>query len=113
MGNDFDDEMLEQSESLDSDEVRNDNGDAVVGPPDEWIEADDNESLDQRLAAETSDNPRDTEPSREAHDADAGGALDVVSDDELDGIDPDVHGRESGQIDGTPEDGDSFFDVQE
>jgi hypothetical protein len=24
-----------------------------------------------------------------------------------------VHGRERGQIDGTPEDGDSFFDVQE
>jgi hypothetical protein len=95
--NDFDDDMLEPSESLDSDEVRNDDGDAVVDPPDKWIKADDNESLDQKLAAES----------------DEGGALDVVGDDDLDGIDPDVHGRESGQIDGTPEDGDSFFDVPE
>ena len=105
--------MLEQSESLDSDEVRNDDGDAVVDPPDEWIKADDNESLDAKLAAETSDNPRDDQPSREAHDSDEGGALDVVSDDDLDRIDPSVHGRESGQIDGTPEDGESFFDIRE
>jgi hypothetical protein len=96
--NDFDDDTLEQSESLDSDEVRNDDGDAVVDPPDKWIKAEDNESLDQKLAAET----------------DEDGAVDVVSDDDnLDNIDPDVHGRESGQIDGTPEDGDSFFDVQQ
>lgn len=113
MGNDFDDEMLDQSESLDSDEVRNDDGDAVVDPPDEWIEVDDNESLDEKLAAEASDNPRDDRPSMQAHDADEGGALDVVSDDELDDLDPDIHGRERGQIDGAPEDGDSFFDVQE
>jgi hypothetical protein len=111
--NDFDDDMLEQSESLDSDEVRNDDGDAVVDPPDKWIKADDAESLDEKLAAETSDNPRDDQPSMQAHDADEGGALDVVSDDDLDQIDPDVHGRESGQIDGAPEDGESFYDVQE
>jgi hypothetical protein len=113
VGNDFDDHMLEQSESLDSDEIRNDDGDAVVVPPDHWIKAADNESLDEKLAAETSDNPRDDQPSMQAHDADEGGALHVVGDDEVDGIDPDVHGRERGQIDGTPEDGDSFFDVQE
>ena len=109
---DNNDDMLDQSESLDSDEVRND-GDAVVDPPDEWIKADDNESLDEKLAAEISDNSRDDEPSMQAHDADEGGALEVVGDDELDRIDPNVHGRERGQIDGTPEDGDSFFDVQE
>ena len=107
------DDMLDQSESLDSDEVRNDDGDTVVDPPDEWIKADDNESLDEKLAAEISDNSRDDEPSMQAHDADQGGALEVVGDDELDRIDPNVHGRERGQIDGTPEDGDSFFDVQE
>ena len=37
----------------------------------------------------------------------------LTSDDELDRLDPQQHGRERGQIDGTPEDGDSFFDVVE
>jgi hypothetical protein len=106
------DEMLEQSESLDSDEVRNDDGDEVVDPPDEWIDADDNESLDEKLAAEIPDESSDNGPSREAHDSDEGGALDVVSDDELDRLDPTQHGRERGQIDGTPEDGESFFNVE-
>ena len=50
---DNNDDMLEQSESLDSDEVRNDDGDEVVDPPDRWIDADDNESLDEKLAAAT------------------------------------------------------------
>jgi hypothetical protein len=107
-----DDETLDQSESLDSDEVRNDDGDEVVDPPDQWINADDNESLDQKLAAETSEDPPDDWPSQDAHDSQEGGALDVVSDDELDRIDPNEHGRERGQIDGTPEDGDSFFNVE-
>lgn len=106
------DDMLDQSESLDSDEVRNDDGDEVVDPPDQWINADDNESLDQKLAAETSEDPPDDWPSQNAHDSQEGGALDVVSDDELDRIDPNEHGRERGQIDGTPEDGDSFFNVE-
>jgi len=106
------DAMLDQSESLDSDEVRNDDGDEVVDPPDQWINADDNESLDQKLAAETSEDPPDDWPSQDAHDSQEGGALDVVSDDELDRIDPNEHGRERGQIDGTPEDGDSFFNVE-
>ena len=107
-----DDDMLEQSESLDSDEVRNDDGDEVVDPPDQWIDPDDSESLDQKLAAETPDEPSEDWPSSEANDSDEGGALDVVSDDELDRLDPTRHGRESGQIDGTPEDGDSFFNVE-
>jgi hypothetical protein len=55
-----DDGMLEQSESLDSDEVRNDDGDEVVDPPGQWIDADDNESLDEKLAAKTSDDPSET-----------------------------------------------------
>jgi hypothetical protein len=110
--NDNGEELLDQSESLDSDEVRNDDGDEVVDPPDEWLDADDNESLDEKLAAEIPDDPRDDGPSKEAHDSDEGGALDVVSDDDLDRIDPNVHGRAYGQIDGTPEDGDSFFDVE-
>jgi hypothetical protein len=109
---DRNDDMLDQSESLDSDEVRNADGDEVADPPEEWIEADENESLDEKLAAEIPDNPSDDGPSREAHDSEEGGALRVLSDDDLDRIDPHQHGRSSGQIDGTPEDGDSFFDIE-
>jgi hypothetical protein len=109
---DSNDDMLDQSESLDSDEVRNDDGDEVVDPPEHWIEAEDHESLDEKLAAEISDEADDDRPSRDAHDSDEGGGLDVVSNDDLDHLDLSVHGRTSGQIDGTPEDGDSFFDVE-
>jgi len=93
---DSNDNMLDQSESLDSDEVRNDDGDEVVDPPERWIEADDHESLDEKLAAEISDDARDQ----------------TISDDDLDRIDPNRHGRVKGQIDGTPEDGDSFYNVE-
>ena len=105
-------EMLDQSESLDSDEVRNDDGDEVVDPPDQWIDADDHETLDEKLAAETPDRTADDEPSRQAHDSDQGGGLEMVSDEDLDRIDPTRHGRDKGQIDGTPEDGESFFNVE-
>ena len=91
--------MLEQSEGLDSDEVRNRDGDEVVDPPDEWIRADEDESLDEKLAAETPDDPRAGRPTDKA--------------DDLDRIDPTDYGRDRGQIGGTPEDGDSFFDVRE
>lgn len=110
-------EMLDQSESLDSDEVRNDDGDEVVDPPERWLDADENDSLDAKLAAEIPDDTSDVapfaEPSKDAHDSDEGGGLSLVSDDELDRLDPTVHGREEGQIDGTPEDGDSFYEVTE
>jgi hypothetical protein len=55
----------------------------------------------------------DDEAPSDAHDSDAGGGLRLVSNDEIDRMDPDQHGRERGQIDGTPEDGESFFDVVE
>jgi hypothetical protein len=105
------DDMLDPSESRDSDEVRNDDGDEVADPPDQWLEAEVNESLDEKLAAETSDEAEVEAPAPDAHDSREGGALFVVSDDELDRIDPLKHGRERGQIDGTPQDGESFFDV--
>ena len=108
----FDDNPLEPAEELDSDQVRNDDGDEVVDPPEEWIEAEDHETLDERLAEETPDvSPRDIDP-RDADDADDEPIV-LTPDDELDRIDPQQHGRERGQIDGTPEDGDSFFDVVE
>ncbi|BDB39895.1 MULTISPECIES: hypothetical protein [Mycobacterium] len=96
------DDTLDPSESTDSDEVRNDDGDIVVDPPDDWSEADkfgmtareerEGESLDQKLAAEEPDEIR---PAR----------TDPDLTDELPG------GVHRGQIDGTPEDGSSLFTV--
>jgi len=105
-----DDNPLTPEEALDSDEVRNDDGDEVVDPPEKWIEAREDESLDERLADEEPDvRPDDIDP----RDADDTAQETVsVSDDELDRIDPEHHGTDRGQIDGTPEDGDSFFDVE-
>lgn len=91
---DYDDQgpanTLSPSESLDSDEVRNDDGDTVVDPPEEWIEAEEHESLDERLA--------DEEP-------------DVSIDDPITAEAPRPERRDLGQIDGAPEDGESFYDV--
>lgn len=56
------DDTLRPAEALDSDEVRNDDGDEVVDPPEDWSGADkiaaepDRESLDQKLAAEQPEN---------------------------------------------------------
>ncbi|MGA8544692.1 MAG: hypothetical protein WB785_05485 [Mycobacterium sp.] len=94
------DYTLSPSEATDSDEVRNNDGDVVVDPPDDWSGADkfgvtareeqEGESLDDRLAAE--------EP-------------DVLDDQAIDQERPSrVH---RGQIDGTPEDGESLFNVDE
>ena len=92
------DDTLNPSESTDSDEVRNDDGDIVVDPPDDWSEADkfgmtareerEGESLDDRLAEEEPDVVPEAGPSAERPAR--------------------VH---RGQIDGTPEDGDSLFNV--
>lgn len=97
-------DTLSPSESTDSDEILNDDGDIVVDPPERWSAADkigvtgsekeQGRSLDERLAAE--------EP-------------DVVSDDvseadaDLDTDQP--RRRHRGQIDGAPEDGESLFEV--
>ncbi len=92
------DDTLSPSESTDSDELRNDDGDIVVDPPEAWSEADrfgmtareerEGESLDQRLAEEEPDVIPDVEPP----DANPGRA-------------------HRGQIDGTPEDGPSLFQI--
>jgi len=93
-----DDDTLSPSESTDSDEVRNDDGDIVVDPPDDWSEANkfgmtareelEGESLEYKLSAEEPDvvPPPGPDAERPAR----------------------VH---RGQIDGTPEDGDSLFNV--
>ena len=95
---DFPDDTLNQSESTDSDEVRNDDGDIVVDPPDNWSEADkfgmtareeqEGEPLDDRLAAEEPDVLADPTPDQEL-----------------------PRRAHRGQIDGAPEDGDSLFGV--
>jgi hypothetical protein len=92
------DDTLSPSESTDSDEVRNDDGDIVVDPPDDWSEANrfgmtareerEGESLDARLAEEEPDVVPEAGPPAERPAR--------------------VH---RGQIDGTPEDGDSLFNV--
>jgi hypothetical protein len=82
------DDTLSPSESLDSDEVRNDDGDIVVDPPDRWIAPEEHQTLDEQLAAEVPD----VSP-------------DGVAEDER------PTRRNLGQIDGAPEDGDSFFTV--
>src|SRR4051794_16723729 len=95
-------DMLSPMEATDSDEVRNADGDEVVDPPEDWVAADkfgmsadeerEGETLDQRLAEEVPDvTPDDVDP----RDADA--TVDLVAD--------------PGQIDGTPEDGDSLYPV--
>ncbi|MDP9167669.1 MAG: hypothetical protein M3O32_16655, partial [Actinomycetota bacterium] len=97
---DFDDLPLSPSESLDSDEIRNDDGDEVTDPPERWIEAKDDETLDERLSDEEpdvgdddgDDDDEDTVDRTEAHDSDSGGGLRVTGNDELDRLDPDQHG---------------------
>jgi hypothetical protein len=108
-----DDNPLTPAEQLDSDEIRNNDGDTVVDPPEQWIDAEENETLDERLAAEVPDiDPTDADtidPDADAEDE----SIQSQSNDAIDRLDPSVHGRTDGQIDGTPEDGDSFFDIDE
>ncbi|MDT5220325.1 MAG: hypothetical protein QOF15_2430 [Mycobacterium sp.] len=94
------DDTLDPSESTDSDELRNDDGDTVVDPPDDWSEADkfgmtareerEGESLDARLAAE--------EPEVSEGSAAVGEAARPAR-------------AHRGQVDGAPEDGSSLFTV--
>ncbi len=108
----FDDNPLDASESLDSDEVRNDDGDEVADAPERWIEAKEDETLAERLSDEEPDVSPDDRVSMDSHDSDQGGGLSSMSNADIDRIDPSQHGREEGQIDGTPEDGDSFFSIE-
>lgn len=97
-------DTLRPMEALDSDDVRNNDGDEVVDPPDRWHVADKigpdgeaDETLDDKLAAEVPDMPqRPTEKGVQ-----------------MDRIDPQNRGTDEGQISGTPEDGDSFYPVVE
>jgi hypothetical protein len=103
-----DDNMLDPQESLDSDEVRNDDGDETVDPPERWIEPKEGESLDDRLSEEDPDvSPDDVATDPEAETEVRG------SESEPDPLTRNEQARTKGQIEGTPEDGDSFYDVVE
>lgn len=90
MDGDYDDpgpdNTLGPSESLDSDEVRNDDGDIVVDAPLRWISPKENLTLDKRLAAEEPEFGYTEEP-------------------------PLMPRRHRGQISGSPNDGPSFYGV--
>lgn len=96
------DDTLDVSESLDSDEVRNDDGDDVVDPPEHWSEAnrfgttareaEEGESLDQRLAQEEPDTPPAGE---ETEDEDELQGAEIV-----DGVIVEDVGLHRGQVDG-------------
>jgi hypothetical protein len=112
-------DTLRPMEALDSDDVRNDDDDNVVDPPDHWYEADKTydrprgevgggESLDEKLDAEVPDETA----APVADDASTGDTVEMA-DDQIDHLDPDAHGTDAGQISGTPEDGEAFFPVVE
>lgn len=90
MDGDYDDpgpdNTLGPSESLDSDEVRNDDGDIVVDAPLRWISPREHLTLDKRLAAEEPEFGYAEQPPR-------------------------LPRRHRGQISGSPYDGQSFYGV--
>ena len=108
------DDTLSPQESLDSDDVRNDDGDDVVDPPDNWLEPEVDESLDERLASEEPDTSVDTPLSDAANTPDgvASAEFGVKEADVVDGVIVEDSRVSRGQVDGTPEDGTSFFDVE-
>ena len=109
-------DMLSPMESTDSDEVRNADGDEVVDPPDDWSgvtkngmtaeEEREGETLDQRLAEEVPDVTPDDVVLADAEER----VNEVIDGTDVAAADPGVH---LGQIDGTPEDGESLFQVVE
>ncbi len=105
--------MLSPEESLDSDEVRNDDGDEVVDAPDTWLEPRDDESLDERLAEEEPDISVDTPLSDAAflEDGVPSGEQAVKHAEVVEGVIVEDSRVDRGQVDGTPEDGESFFGV--
>ncbi|MVU78545.1 hypothetical protein GPX89_14975 [Nocardia sp. ET3-3] len=107
------DDTLGPTESLDSDDVRNHDGDVTVTPPDHWQAADRDEmtargqrageSHAERLAQEQPDVPEAESgetPAESAHIDTTNASTD----------DPRPTRRHHGQLDDTPEDGGGFFD---
>ncbi|QCQ90203.1 hypothetical protein [Rhodococcus sp. SGAir0479] len=134
-------DTLSPSEGLDPDEVRNDDGDEVVDPPEGWSGADkfgttereerEGESLDQRLEQEEPDvepveppeTPVAATPDEEltedlveevVDDDTTGGAEgDAKQADVVEGVIVEDSRVDRGQISGAPEDGESIFPIVE
>lgn len=133
-------DTLSPSEGLDSDEVRNDDGDEVVDPPEGWSGADrfgttqreeqEGESLDQRLAEEEPDvapaEPLERPVAAMPDDELTEDVVDEVVDGDaavaggggkhtevVEGVIVEDSRVDRGQIDGSPEDGDSLFPIVE
>jgi hypothetical protein len=112
------DDTLDPFEATDSDEIRNDDGDAVVDPPDEWIDPAVHDSLDEKLSEEEPDiSAGSPEPDVEEMEDGIPQADFHLSQlkhaDNVEGVVVEDSRVDRLQIDGTPEDGDSFFDVLE
>ncbi|MDJ0392841.1 hypothetical protein QMK17_05800 [Rhodococcus sp. G-MC3] len=129
------DQTLDPSESVDSDEIRNDDGDTVVDAPDHWSEADkfgttaaearEGESLDEKLSEEEPDtaveeNERSVSETPDEELTEEFVDHEILESDENPDIDyadgqrqaeiiegtlVEDLGRNRGQVDGTPEDG--------
>ncbi|CCW15339.1 hypothetical protein [Rhodococcus aetherivorans] len=126
-------DTLSPSEGLDSDEVRNDDGDEVVDPPEGWSGADrfgttqreeqEGESLDQRLAEEEPDvappEPLERPVAAMPDDELTEDIVDEVYDggrkhaELVEGVIVEDSRVDRGQIAGSPEDGESLFPVVE
>jgi hypothetical protein len=126
-------DSLRPMEALDSDEIRNDDGDETVDPPEGWSEADkltvtpegelEGESLERKLNAEVPDPATEVPdpaaapvPERlETEDDEAvaveGDVIDVADIDQLPA--DETGGVHHGQVSATPEDGDGIFQVVE
>ena len=106
---------MSPAEALDSDQVRNDDGDEVVDPPESWLDPRDDESLDERLAAEEPDVSPDgplPDSARLPDDGISSSEFAVKEADVVDGVVIEDSRVSRGQNDGTPEDGDSFFPIR-
>ncbi|MCG5434491.1 hypothetical protein LV457_19655 [Mycobacterium sp. MYCO198283] len=125
-------DSLRPMEALDSDEIRNADGDETVDPPDGWSEADkltvtpegelEGESLERKLNAEEPDPATEVPdpaaapvPERLETDDTEVAALadDAVETPDIDRLPPEQIGVTRGQVSGTPEDGDGIFPVVE
>jgi hypothetical protein len=108
------DDTLSPEESLDSDDVRNDDGDEVVAAPDSWIEPHEDESLDERLASEEPDTSTDSPRSgaAETEEGIASAEYGVKEADVVEGVIVEDSRVSRGQVAGAPEDGDSFFSTE-
>ncbi len=107
------DDTLSPKEALDSDEIRNDDGDDVVTAPDTWLDPREDETLGQRLADEVPDISVDDPVSDVVReDGISSSEFAVKEADVVDGVIVEDSRVSRGQIDGTPEDGESFFDVE-